>query len=175
MGGRMRVSGLAGSLLVAVAALVVVAGGAASANKVTKVGFASPEKPTDYGWNQQGFIGAKKAAKLTGATVLDATGAGYENVEPNLKRLAQQGAGLIIAHASGYNEAGPTIAEQFKVPVVVWDAKPGTVKKGLVSNVVTKAQEGAYLAGVLAALSTKTGNLGIVVSASDENWFKQSG
>ena len=172
---RMRVSGLAGFLLVAVAALTVVAGGAASAQKVAQVGFASPEKPTDYGWNQQGYIGAKKAAAATGATVLDATGSGYENVEPNLKRLAKQGADLIIAHASGYNSAAPAIAEEFNVPVVVWDAKAGAVKKGLVSNVVTKAQDGAYLAGVLAALSTTTKNLGIVVSASDENWFKQSG
>jgi len=176
MGRRVRVSGVAGFLLVAVAALVVVAGGAASAQqKVTSVGFAAPEKPTDYGWNQQGFLGAKKAAKATGAKVLDATGSGYDNVEPNLRRLAQQGADLIIAHASGYNSAAPAIATEFKVPVVVWDAKAGAVKKGLVSNVLTKAQEGAYLAGVLAAQMSKTGTLGIVVSASDENWFKQSG
>lgn len=175
MGRRVRVGGASGFLLVAVTALVVVAGGAASTEKVTKVGFAAPEKPNDFGWNQQGFAGAKKAAKATGAKVLDATGSGYENVEPNLRRLAQQGAGLIIAHASGYNSAGPAIAKKFNVPVVVWDAKPGTVKKGLVSNVLTKAQEGAYLAGVLAAQTTKTGTLGIVVSASDENWFKQAG
>ena len=175
MGRRVRASGVAGFLLVAVAALVVVAGGAASAQKVTSVGFAAPEKPTDYGWNQQGFAGAKKAAKATGAKVLDATGSGYDNVEPNLRRLAQQGADLIIAHASGYNSAAPAIAAEFKVPVVVWDAKAGTVKKGLVSNVLTKAQEGAYLAGVLAAQMSKTGTLGIVVSASDENWFKQAG
>ena len=50
-------------------------------------------------------------------------------------------------------------------PVVVWVAKPGTVKTGLVSNAVTNAQDGAYLAGVLAAKSTKTGKLGIVISA----------
>jgi basic membrane protein A and related proteins len=176
MGRRVRVSGVAGFLLVAVAALVVVAGGAASAQqKVTSVGFAAPEKPTDYGWNQQGFLGAKNAAKATGAKVLDATGSGYDNVEPNLRRLAQQGADLIIAHASGYNSAAPAIATEFKVPVVVWDAKAGAVKKGLVSNVLTRAQEGAYLAGVLAAQMSKTGTLGIVVSASDENWFKQAG
>jgi simple sugar transport system substrate-binding protein len=176
MGRRVRASGVAGFLLVAVAALVVVAGGgAASAQKVTSVGFAAPEKPTDYGWNQQGFAGAKKAARATGAKVLDATGSGYDNVEPNLRRLAQQGADLIIAHASGYNSAAPAIATRFKVPVVVWDAKPGAVRKGLVSNVLTKAQEGAYLAGVLAAQMSKTGTLGIVISASDENWFKQAG
>jgi basic membrane protein A and related proteins len=172
---RVRVSGATGFLLAAVTALVVVAGGAAGAEKVAKVGFAAPEKPNDFGWNQQGFIGAKEAAKATGATVLDATGSGYENVEPNLRRLAQKGADLIIAHASGYNAAAPAVAQEFDVPVVVWDAKPSAVKKGLVSNVLTKAQEGAYLAGVLAALTTKTGTLGIVVSASDENWFKQSG
>jgi basic membrane protein A len=172
---RVRVSGASGFLLVAVTALVVVAGGAASTEKVAEVGFAAPEKPTDYGWNQQGLLGARKAARATGAKVLDATGSGYDNVEPNLRRLAQQGADLIIAHASGYNAAGPAVAQEFNVPVVVWDAKRSAVKKGLVSNVLTNAQEGAYLAGVLAALTTKTGTLGIVVSASDENWFKQSG
>lgn len=175
MGRRMRLGGLAGFALVAVTSLVVVAGGAASAQKVSEVGFAAPEKPTDYGWNQQGFLGAKKAAAATGAKVLDATGSGYENVEPNLRRLAQQGADLILAHASGYNSAAPAIAEEFDVPVVVWDAKASAVKKGLVSNVLTRAQEGAYLAGVLAAQMSKTGTLGIVVSASDENWFKQAG
>ena len=175
MGRRMKVGGATGFLLAAVTALVVAAGGAASAQKVAEVGFAAPEKPTDYGWNQQGFVGAKKAAAATGAKVLDATGSGYENVEPNLRRLAQQGADLIIAHASGYNSAAPSVAEEFKVPVVVWDAKASAVKKGLVSNVLTRAQEGAYLAGVLAAQMSKTGTLGIVVSASDENWFKQAG
>jgi simple sugar transport system substrate-binding protein len=176
MSRRGRAAGAIGLVLVAVTALVVVAaGGAAGSAKVAQVGFAAPEKPTDYGWNQQGFLGAKKAAAATGATVIDATGSGYDNVEPNLRRLAQQGADLIIAHASGYNSAAPAVAQQFNVPVVVWDAKASAVKKGLVSNVLTQAQQGAYLAGVLAALTTKTNTLGIVVSASDENWFKQSG
>jgi basic membrane protein A len=155
------------------AGLVTTAVGAAPRAKVGTVGFASPEKPNDYGWNQQGYIGAQNAAKATGAKVLASTGIGYDNVEPVLRRLAQRGANLIIAHASGYNTVAPKVAQQFKVPVVVWDAK--STVPGLVSNVITAAQQGAYLAGVLAAQVTKTGTLGIVVSASDENWFKQSG
>jgi basic membrane protein A and related proteins len=174
MGRRLKAGALAGFLLVVVAALVVVAGGAAETSKVGQVGFASPEKPNDYGWNQQGYLGAKKAAAATGAAVLAATGIGYENVEPNFRRLAQQGADLIIAHASNFNTIAPRIAQQYKVPTVVWD-NPKAVKKGLVSNVSTAAQEGAYLAGVLAAQVTKTGTLGIVVSAADPNWYKQSG
>ena len=109
MGRRSRVASLTGVALVAAVTLVVVAG-AATTQKVTEVGFAAPEKPTDYGWNQQGLVGAKKAAGLTGAKVIDATGSGYDNVEPNLRRLAQQGADLIIAHASGYNSAAPAVA-----------------------------------------------------------------
>jgi basic membrane protein A len=174
MARRLKVGALTGFLLVAVAALVVATGGSARASKVSQVGFAAPAKPNDYGWNQQGYIGAQKAAKATGAMVIASTGIGYENVEPVLRRLAQRGADLIIAHASGYNTIAPKVAQQFKVPVVVWD-NPKVVKKGLVGNASTAAQQGAYLAGVLAAQVTKTGTLGIVVSASDENWYKQSG
>jgi simple sugar transport system substrate-binding protein len=173
MGRRLTAGGLTVLLLVAVSAIVVAAGGAARAAKVAQVGFAEPEKPNDYGWNQQGYEGTLKAAAANQAKVIAATGIGYTNIEPVLRRLAQQGSDLIIAHASGYNTIAPKVAQQFNVPVVVWDAK-GT-KPGLVSNVITAAQQGAYLAGVLAAQKTQTGTLGIVVSASDENWFKQAG
>jgi simple sugar transport system substrate-binding protein len=173
---RLRVGWLVALALVATGVIVATSGVAATSKtaKVSNVGFASPEKPNDYGWNQQGLAGAKNAAKATGAKVTEATGIGYENVEPALRRLAQRGADLIIAHASGFNTVAPKVAQQFKVPVVIWDNAKG-IKKGLVSNVETAAQQGAYLAGVLAAQETKTGTLGIVVSASDANWFKQSG
>ena len=175
MGKRLKPGALTAFLLAAVGALVVAAGvGAAPASKVKTVGFASPEKANDYGWNQQGFIGAENAAKTVGAKVLASTGIGYENVEPVLRRLAQRGANLIIAHASGYNTVAPKVAQQYHVPTIVWD-NPKAVQKGLVSNVITAAQQGAYLAGVLAAQVTKTKTLGIVVSAADENWYKQSG
>jgi basic membrane protein A and related proteins len=175
MGRGLKVGWLTALLLVVAGALVATTVLAAPAAKVKSVGFASPEKPNDYGWNQQGYLGAQNAAKATGAKVTAATGIGYENVEPSLRRLAQGGASLIIAHASGYNTVAPKVAQQFHVPVVVWDAKPSAIKPGLVSSVSTAAQEGAYLAGVLAAQVTKSGTLGIVVSASDANWFKQSG
>jgi len=173
MGRRMKVGGLT-AVLAVVGAVVATTVGAAPTGKVAVVGFATPDKVNNYGWDQQGYIGAQKAAKATGAKVKAAVAIGYENVEPNLRRLAQQGANIIIAHASGYNTVGQKVAAQYKVPVVVWDSPQGS-KPGLVGNVLTKAQGGAYLAGVLAAQQTKTGTLGIVVSASDRNWFLQSG
>src|ERR671922_82531 len=170
---RVKVAWVAVALAVLGSLAVVASVGATRSAEVRQIGYASPERPNDYGWNQQGFQSARAAARKARASVLQATGIGYENVEPSLRRLAQRGADLIIAHASGYNTVAPRVAQQFKVPVVVWDAKGTT--PGLVSNVITAAQQGAYLAGVLAAQVTKTKTLGIVVSASDENWFKQAG
>ena len=46
---------------------------------------------------------------------------------------------------------------------------------GLVTDFETNAEEGAYLAGVAAALMSKSGRLGIVPSADDENWNRMSG
>ena len=52
---------------------------------------------------------------------------------------------------------------------------PTQLVKGYVSNITTQSQEGAYLAGILAARSTKAHKVGIVISAADPNWYKMSG
>jgi basic membrane protein A len=144
------------------------------ANKVLKIAIISPEKGNDFGWNQQGVDGAKAAAASVGATIQVADGAGYNDPGPILRQLADGGAQFIVAHASGYNTAAPQFAVASKVPVLVWDNLTAN-KPGLVADAETNSQEGAYLAGILAAKTTKTGILGIVISADDENWHKQAG
>ncbi len=144
------------------------------ANKVTKIGIVSPEKANDYGWNQQGVDGAKAAAASIGAAIEVADGAGYDDPGPILNQLADGGAQFIIAQASGYNTAAPLFAATKNIPVIVYDV-PSATKAGLVADIETNSQNGAYLAGVLAAKMTKTGTLGIVISADDTNWHKQAG
>ena len=143
-------------------------------NVVTKIAIVAPEKANDYGWNQQGVEGAQAAAASVGAEIEVADGAGYEDVTPILKQLAEDGAKFIIAHASGYNTAAPEVAKEFNVPVVTYD-KPDNTTPGLVADISTSAFQGGYLAGVLAGSMTKTGVLGIVESADDTNWHKQAG
>jgi simple sugar transport system substrate-binding protein len=173
---RARVAGIA-LVAVVTAAVLVAAATAASGKrqaKVTQIGIAAPEKANDYGWNQQGVMAAKAAAKAFGVKVDVADGIGYDNTEPVLRQLAQGGSNLIIAQASGFNTVAPRIAQQFKVPVITYD-NPKGLMKGLVADIETSSQQGAYLAGVLAGLQTRTNTLGIVISAADTNWFKQSG
>jgi basic membrane protein A and related proteins len=144
------------------------------ANKVQKMGIISPEKANDFGWNQQGVDGAKAAAASVGATIEVADGAGYDDPGPILRQLADGGAQFIVAQASGYNTAAPKFATENNIPVIVYD-DPTATKPGLVGDIETNSQQGAYLAGVLAAKTTKTGTLGIVISADDTNWHKQAG
>jgi simple sugar transport system substrate-binding protein len=176
MGKRARAAGvgLAAALLAGALVAAAVAAPTRPAAKVTKIGIAAPEKANDYGWNAQGVAGARAAAKAAGAKLDVADGVGYDNTEPVLRQLAQGGANLIIAQASGYNTVAPRVAEQFKVPTITYD-NPKGLKKGLVADIETSSQEGAYLAGVLAGLRTRTNTLGIVISAADTNWFKQTG
>jgi len=146
----------------------------ARTDKVTQVAIATPAKDNDYGWDQQGGKGAPGAAKTYGAKLNSITGIGYDKTDTVLRQLAKGGAGLIIAHASGYDTIAQRIGQQLKVPILTYDI-PTMLNKGTVSNITTSSQEAAYLAGILAAKTTKTHKIGIVISASDANWYKMSG
>jgi basic membrane protein A len=165
---------IAGTAVVAVAGLAAAAALAGGSGKVTTIAIAAPAKANDYGWNQMGVMAAKAVGAATGAKVIVNDGIGYDNTEAVLRRLAQSGAKFVIAQASGFNTVAPRIAQQYKVPMISYD-NPKNLIKGLYSDIETSSQDGAYLAGILAAKMTKTGTVGIVISAADTNWFKQAG
>jgi simple sugar transport system substrate-binding protein len=172
---------LPGAKVVAAVAVLALVGagtayatGAFRAADVTKVGFASPAKQSDYGWNQQGYRAAKAAAASAGAKFQAFTNIGYDKTDVILRQLVQGGSKFIVAHASGYDTVATRIARQYKVPVMTYDV-PTNLTKGLVSYITTSSQQGSYLAGILAARMTKTHKVGIIISASDSNWYKMSG
>ena len=142
--------------------------------KIHKIGIVTPEVAKDFGWNQQGVQSAKNVATKLGVPIVVNDGAGYGDISPILRQLSQGGADLLFAFASGYNTVGPTVAQQLKVPVCVIGANAAGNVPNLVQDLETNAQDGAYLAGVLAAKTTKSKTVGIVISADDENWTKMA-
>jgi simple sugar transport system substrate-binding protein len=154
-------------------ASVAAASGAARAADLTAIAIATPEQATDFGWNQQGVAGAQAAADKYHLKLIKAEGLGYGDIRPTLRDLVDQGAGLLIAHASGYNTAAVEIGAETHTPVAITD-RPDLAKKGAVADYTLSGHQGAYLAGVLAAKMTKTGTLGIVVSAEVPDWNTQS-
>jgi len=147
--------------------------GSASAAEVKTIAVLTPEEGTDYGWNQQGVDAAKAAGEAAGVEVIVAQGLGYGDVRPTLRELAEEGADLMIAHASGYNTAAPEIAEELSVPVAIVDT-PDALKKGLIADYTLSGHEGAYLAGRMAAKMSRSKTVGIVVSGEPPSWNSQS-
>ena len=162
------------ALLVIGVTASVTTGAFASKAGVSKIAIATPAKANDYGWNQQGVAAAHNVAKVNGAKLTVNDGIGYDNTQAVLLRLARSGNQFVIAQASGYNAIAPRVAVQTKVPMISYD-NPKNLIKNYMSDIETSSQDGAYLAGVLAAKKTTTGKLGIVISAADTNWFKQAG
>lgn len=147
--------------------------GSAVSAEVKSIAILTPEEGTDYGWNQQGVDAAKAAAKAAGIEVIVAQGLGYGDVRPTLRELAEEGASLMIAHASGYNTAAPEIANELNVPVAIVDT-PSALKAGLIGDYTLSGHQGAYLAGRMAAKMSRTNTVGIVVSGEPPSWNSQS-
>lgn len=154
-------------------ALTIVGGLEARAVEVDTIAILVPEQGTDFGWNQQGVDAARAAAAAAGVEVIAAEGLGYGDVRPTLRELAEEGADLMIAHASGYNTAAPEIAAETGVAVAIVDS-PEALEPGLVADYTLSGHEGAYLAGVMAAKLNRTGTVGIVVSGEPPSWNAQS-
>ncbi len=167
---RIRVSA---RIALALAATWVLGAGRASAAEVSALAIMLPEEPTDFGWNQQAFQAAKAVASKYHLRFMPASGLGYGDVHAELRELADDGASLIIAHASGYNTAAPEIGAEKHVPVAIVD-RPKDSKPGAVADYTLSGREGAYLAGVLAAKMTHTHVVAIVVAAESPPWNSQS-
>lgn len=144
-----------------------------TAQELTSIAVLVPEQGTDFGWNQQGVDAARTVAEMYGLEFLPAEGLGYGDVRPTLRELAEEGASLMIAHASGYNTAAPEIAAETGVPVAIVDL-PDDMVPGLVADYTLHGHQGAFLAGHMAALMTRTGTVGVVVSGEPPSWNSQS-
>jgi simple sugar transport system substrate-binding protein len=128
----------------------------------------TPASRTNLGWDQQAADGLEAVAERLGITAIVAENAGYDDITPALADLVDQGAELIICHASGYQTTCPDFAATNEVNVAVIE-NPDAISEN-VADIETQGQEVAYLAGVLAGLQTQTGTVGVVVSGEPPSW-----
>ena len=145
-----------------------------SGAKVTNIAVVTPATESDHGWNQQGLAAAKATASALNLTLMTDTNVGYDNTQTILTQVAKKDNQLVIAWASGFTTAAARAASATGVPILVVD-NPSAAIPGKVGVVTFDAQQGAYLAGIAAAMTTKSKTVGVVVSADDINWFNMSG
>ena len=125
-----------------------------------KIAMILPGPITDNDWNSVGYNGLQAAAQALNVEVAYAENVTDADAERLLRDFAGRGFNLIFAHSFSFGDAALNAAEDF--PDTTFMA--GTAAS-LAPNLGTYSNpdyQGAYLAGMLAAGTSKTGSVGWV-------------
>lgn len=145
-------------------------GGQASpvSDKPLVMGFIYVGAKDDYGWNQAQAMGAAEVAKLPGIKIVEqASVPETKEVQEVMRNMIEQdGATVLFPTSFGYFD--PHVLQVAKDYPEVQFFHAGTLwKEGLPKNVgsyFALVDEGQYLAGRIAAMTSKSGKLGFVAA-----------
>jgi basic membrane protein A len=114
----------------------------------------------DKSFNASAFEGANEAEKKLGITLKYVEASDDNAFEPLMRAFAQKGYDLIIGIGFSQKEAIQKVAALFpQTHFAIVDAE---VNAPNVRSMIFEEHEGAYLVGVIAALTSKTGKIGFV-------------
>ena len=114
----------------------------------------------DKSFNESAYRGIEKWKKDTGKPYLEFEIANETQREQALRRMAERGATPIIGIGFGQAAAMDKIAREFpKLQFAIIDS---VVQQPNVQSILFREQEGSFLVGMLATLSSKTGKVGFV-------------
>ncbi len=134
-------------------------GAGASSSNEFKVALLTPSSPADSGWSSMAIQGLEAIKAELGAETATqiATDA---KIKDAMRSYAQDGFQLVIGHGFEYNEPGVEIAKDFPETYFVSSSGGGTGPNAGAFRFYL--EQGFYIAGYAAALSSKTGVLGMI-------------
>jgi basic membrane protein A len=150
---RLRQQGLAGLI----ALLLLAAAGLARAQPAVVYELGGK---FDKSFNQAGWEGAERWKKETGKPYLEFQIQTAAQREQALRRFAERGASPIVG--IGFPQASPIAAVAPQFPQLRFAVIDAVVDLPNVQSFVFREHEGGFLAGVMAALATRSGKVGYV-------------
>lgn len=114
----------------------------------------------DKSFNEAAYNGIERFKKETGTAYLDFEISNDTQREQALRRMAQKGADPIIAVGFGHGSALEKVAKEF--PNSRFAIIDSEVKLPNVQSVLFKDQEGSFLAGWIAATTSKSAKVGFI-------------
>jgi basic membrane protein A len=135
-------------------------GGTARAQTKPKVAALFAGRIDDGGFMESGYRGLIAAREKLGIEIgwRDGVKPDRDLLTTALRELARSGAVLVIAHGGQNNEAAKLVAAEF--PDIRFVVTQGNVTGPNLSSYEVLQEESAFLAGALAAWTTKTGVVG---------------
>ena len=111
-------------------------------------------------WNALGYDGLKKAEKDLGVQIALTDNLQPAGFEAAMRDYASQGYNLVIGHSFGFGDSAKAITNDF--PNTFFTVNTGAVADARVASFNLQDQQNGYLSGALAAMTSKTGVLGIL-------------
>ncbi len=114
----------------------------------------------DKSFNQAAANGADQFKDETGIAYLSADAANDMDHAAVLRSLAKQGASIIVAVGIAYADAVKTVAKEY--PDTEFTIIDAELDGPNIQSVTMREQEGSFLVGMLAAMTSKTGKIGFI-------------
>jgi basic membrane lipoprotein Med (substrate-binding protein (PBP1-ABC) superfamily) len=132
---------------------------AADAKEPVKIAMILPGPINDHEFNTVGYSALQRTGKALGVKTAYAESVSSANAARLLRNFASKGYNPIIAHSFGFGPQTVKVAKSFP-DTTFMDLSPPMTKN--VGNYDNPDYQGAYLAGMLAAGTTKTRTIGWV-------------
>jgi basic membrane protein A len=114
----------------------------------------------DKSFNEAAYRGLQQYKKETGKSALEFEITNETQREQAMRRMAERGANPIVATGFSQGAVVDKVAKEFpKINFTVIDTE---VKRPNVQSVMFKEQEGSFLVGMIAVLTSKTGKVGFI-------------
>lgn len=139
-------------------------GGSGSGSNQLQVALLEPGVRNDLSWNQVAYEGLQAAASANGMGFAYTDNIGYaaQDAARFARLYAQRGFNLVVAHNSSYKDGILQVAKEFPNVYFVYQ-DDGTVQTAPnVSGYNMDIYQAAYLGGILAGGTSKTGVIGAV-------------
>jgi basic membrane protein A and related proteins len=144
----------------AFAAFANLSGHSAGPKSTLKIAVVTDALFSDEGWGESSMNAARFIESRYGFEVATEDDVSIADIESTLKKYAQSGYDLIIAHGVQWGDPALRVGEQYpKVRIVVFT---GLVESKNVASIFPQQQQGSFLLGALAGMMTKTNVIGYV-------------
>ncbi len=141
-------------------------GAAATLALTAGIAYADPAIIFDLGgkfdksFNEAAFNGAQRWAKETGGTFKELEMQSEAQREQALRRLAEAGANPIVMTGFAFGDVLNKVAPDY--PDTKFAIVDMVVDQPNVKSIVFTEEQGSYLAGIMAAMASKTGTVGFI-------------
>ena len=136
-------------------------GDAASAkNSGFRVALLTPGPISDQAWNGGAYAGLQRIKDSLGARVSHIQTKTPAEFDENFRLYGEQGYSIVFGHGFEYQDAAKRVAPEH--PKTIYVTTAGNSTGANVASLDFAFEDGAYLAGIIAGASTKSGTIGAI-------------